>query len=443
MLAGSLARQNGNPGSHGWQALAFYACWNPAQAWTVHLGRISEQQMKTQRLLGARIAVGASHVFRIIGALCIGLVCSSVSAQVQGSPTGWCIDRSGRAVRCSAPTPPPPPPSSSSSSSGSEATNDTSDRERELEAQRRRDEEARRKRAEELRRAEAEKKRKQEQWDKDHAAAIASLKGTFTGNQGLKGGHNTAFFGLKGTSSEDAAKVIKTEVPDRSARDVSTAWQQVHCAAELTDYAIQKARKLASDNPDSRDLDEVRYLAQEAGNALHGNAIGVQCSSAPRLKFTKTPDRAQLATTYEDLLSRTVKDAQTLYEYRAPAEAAKKKLDDAEAHLAEVKRAKPTATTAAPKPPVSAKTGSDSDVIAKAAAEQRAYQEKERQRINEVYQQAQKQQKVELDATAILREAQRQYNSVNSQKYTAERDLAVVDQQNKVMLKGEFPSEPK
>lgn len=404
---------------------------------------------------GKTMSIGASikqavqlnhtHARGIVCSLLFGLTAPLLLAQ--GASTGWCNYRDGRGwVRCgdypahrtTAP-PAPPQPDPEVVRQQQEAAKRRAEEE---ERQRRAEEERRRQEAFELDRDEAAKSLK------GRAASDPSLHGSGNAASGLKGtttaealkGENTAAFGLKGTSAAEAAAVIKVGAPDQSKRDVSTAWKQIHCAAELTDYALAKARGLAASSHPEADVDEIRYLSKEALNALNGSSVGVQCSSAPSVKFVKTPDPKQLLPVYQSMLERTVKNAQTLAEAEQKLGPVKQKLQEAKERVAEATK-ELHQVTAKTRPPAKT-TSADDAAIAKAAAEQKAYQTKEQEKINQVYKEQQQKQKAQLDAMAILREMQRQYNEVNSSKYGAQTALDAIEKKNQAVLAGNLPQTP-
>lgn len=302
------------------------------------------------------------------------------------------------------------------------------------EEERRRQEEARRRAEDERRRKAEEEARRQKEFIEGRDKAAASLKGTSTTGVTLKG-ENTAAFGLKGTSAAEASREIKTNAPDRSSREVAKAWEQIHCAAELTGYAIARAKAIQAGKGTAADLDEVRYLAGEASNALEGADLGVECSQAAPIKFTKAPDPALMAPRYQAILSATVSSAQKLYDLQQKRMSAEKKLEEAKQRLKEAREKKTSPPT--PRPPAESAKG-DQDAIGRAAAQQKTYQEKEQQRIKQVYEEQKKKQKDELDALALLREAQAELNRINSQKITAENTLNKLEQQNKAVQEGKL-----
>jgi hypothetical protein len=328
---------------------------------------------------------------------------------------------------------PSPPDTSSAPTTDS---NDDADAER----QRIEEQQHQKQKEEQLRREAEEKARKQKEWENQKAEALKSLKGVPSESPTIKGG-NTASFGLKGTSAADAALAIKTNPPDHSDRQVSKAWQQIHCAAELAQYALDKAHQMESATGDTRPLeDEIRYLAQEASNALHGNPVGVQCSPATPMKFRKTPDPAQLAPVYDRLFTRVLDDAQKLNRIRSQKEEAQKQMGEARRHLADLKIQKPPAPVAKSSSPASSAGTADDERIRKAAAEQKQYQEEQQKKVNEVYAEQKKDQQKQFDFAALVRKTQAEINMINSTKYGTERDLKSVEDQIKANLSGDIPA---
>ncbi len=343
-------------------------------------------------------------------------------------PTGnCCCDAAGHTVRCSA---------RSSGSSGGSTYSGLSDAEikaehdRELERQRLADEQ--RKLVEEQQREAEQEKRQEEEWKQSVAEAAASLKGVSNDNMVLKGTTDNTF-GLKGVSPEEAAASslygIKARAPDNYSRDVSTAWKQVHCAAELTNYAVADLEKIETGAADDRELDEIKYLAGEASNSLHGNPVGVQCSAAPPMPSVKAADPAQLAPIMDKLLTRTVQDAETIVTSRQKAEVLQQKIADLNAQRSALKAQPPAA---AKKEPAAqrAKPAPGSSLSA------------DQQHINDVYQQQKENEKKKTDYLALLLETQRALNDVNSQKITSAADAERVQKETQAIMAGQLPSGP-
>lgn len=189
-------------------------------------------------------------------------------------------------------------------------------------------------------------------------------------------------------------------------------------------------------------MDEIRYLASEAGNALAGQRLGVQCSAAPAVKFVKTPDAHALQPRYQRVLTTTVNSAQALYDAQQKSTAAQKKFDEARAKLQQVKEQQPQLKSPMKPPAALAKpAGSDQDAIQRAAAEQQEYRKRERERINEVYAKQKELEKERLDALALLRQAQAELNRANAQKVLPAAQLSQAKRENDLIEKGQLPPE--
>ncbi len=248
------------------------------------------------------------------------------------------------------------------------------------------------------------------------------LKGVSHGDMGLKGvDGNTDFFGLKGVSPEEAGAAIETAPPDASSRDVSTTTKQLTCAADITNYALKHVSNIVSGTGSQTDMDEIKYLAGEAVNALQGDPIGVQCKSSGLLKFTKAPDLKTITPAYKAALNKMVRESQNLYTTDQQAATARRKLDDAKKRVGDLKNQqaaqnsqRPAASQASPKP--TGEAAAD-----KAYAEQKAWQERNQQQINQVYEVQKKLHQQQFDALALLRKAQAELNAVNSQKMSETR----------------------
>lgn len=320
-----------------------------------------------------------------------------------GTPSG-----SGFSLRCnisSRPTPRETEPQPDYEAERQRPAEIERQRQRELEQQR-------------LREQEEARRRREEEFIRQRDEAVRSLRGVTPTDPGLRGvetiqDRTSPLFGLKGVGDTG----IRDIKPDRSPRDVSTAWRQLHCAAEITGYALASAKPR-----DGRvvDLNEVRYLADEAIRALNGERLGVQCSSNVPPSPREQLDVGRLVPFYQTLLGATVREAE--------------KLKDADQRLPEVRRKEEETRqrvealrTQSGKPPESRKPSEQDkpsrtkdDPIAKAYEQQKAFQEQERKRIEEVYKKQKEIQSAMEEAMAALREAQRALNEVNAKKYQAE-----------------------
>lgn len=169
-----------------------------------------------------------------------------------------------------------------------------------------------RREAEERRRQEEERHR-QEAFMQARDEAVQLLKGVSAGGVGLKDAHtNTPVFGLKGVDFADST--IKAIGPERHPRDLAgpnAAWKQLHCSASIFGYGIAAAKRATN----QADLEEVKYLGDEALSALTGNPIGVECPPVPpldnpkELSFAPTSPLVRL---YTGLVIATTKQTELL-----------------------------------------------------------------------------------------------------------------------------------
>lgn len=241
-------------------------------------------------------------------------------------------------------------------------------------------------------------------------------------------GGNTNFFGIHSTQPGEASAVISTKCPQHSVRDVNTAWKQIHCAAEIAQHALDKLRKMESSAAQQRDLDDISYLARESMNALNGDSKGMACSPVPPVNFPKPPDMAALSSQYGHMLSRTVDDAKKIYDLQQQAQAAQQKIDAAKAKMNNSSSATGAGSAA-----------SNSDPVAKAYAEQQAWQKADQDKINQIYAQQKQMQQANSDALAALRAAQLELNKLNSQKVQPQQEIDDFESQNKAVLAGQLP----
>ena len=241
-------------------------------------------------------------------------------------------------------------------------------------------------------------------------------------------GGNTNFFGIKGTQPAGANAVINTKCQQHATRDVNTAWKQIHCAAEIAQHALDKLRKMESSVPQQRDLDDISYLAKESMSALTGGGRGMACSPAPPVNFPKPPNVAAISSQYNRMLSRAADDAKKIYDIQRQAQAVQQKIDAAKAQMSNSSQAAGTSSSA-----------SSSDPVAKAYAEQQAWQKADQDKINQIYAQQKQMQQANSDALASLRAAQLELNKLNSQKVQQQQEIDDFESQNKAVLAGQLP----
>lgn len=244
----------------------------------------------------------------------------------------------------------------------------------------------------------------------------------------IQPGGNTNFFGIQSAQPAQVSATISTKCPQRTVRDVSTAWKQIHCAAEIAQHALDRLRKMDSAAAQQRDLDDISYLAKESMNALNGDSKGMACSPAPPMNFPKPPDMAALSSRYGKMLSRTVDDAKKIYDIQEQTQAAQQKIDAAKAKMNNSSSAAGAGSSA-----------SNSDPVAKAYAEQQAWQKADQDKINQIYAQQKQMQQANSDALAALRAAQLELNKLNSQKVQPQQEIDDFESQNKAVLAGQLP----
>ena len=158
------------------------------------------------------------------------------------------------------------------------------ERQRQLEAAEA--EERQRKLDEETKRLEFER-RKQE--------AVGELKGASGNKITLKSG--TTFFGIKG--NPDTNLQLKEVGPAEPA--MPTAWKQLNAAAYLAGVAISGLEK------DPIDIEDVRFICDQAGKALGGERLSVQVPEAapmPRLSENPPPAAAKFYETVVKVIGR-------------------------------------------------------------------------------------------------------------------------------------------
>jgi hypothetical protein len=320
--------------------------------------------------------------------------------------------------------------------------------ERKREAEKERLEELQRQMEQERQRREAEQKRAQEEFLRQVNEAARRLKGVSHDELGLKGvGDQTAFFGLKGVSPNEATTMIKTAPPDASSRDVSTAKKQLTCAADITNYALKHVSNIVAGTGTGADMDEINYLAGEAANALQGNPLGVQCNSSATLKFVKAPDLPKITPAYKTALDNMVRDSKRLYDTQQQAVAAQQKVEEAKKRLVDLKNQPATQSSqqqASPQTSTKPPPSSGDPSVDKAYAEQKAWQLKDQERINQIYAEQKKGQQQQFDALAVLRKAraeQAELNAINSQKVSATKALTQDAKDLKQLQSGNVPQQ--
>lgn len=131
----------------------------------------------------------------------------------------------------------------------------------------------------------AEEKRKRDaEFIRNRDATASTLRGTSIGTRASPNDR-----GLRGSSTVDTG-LRELRVGDRGGSDLhgpQAAWKQLHCAAALSGYAMAALDKPMSGDPKKHfqepNYQEFSFLAAQASNALHGQALSVECPAVPPL----------------------------------------------------------------------------------------------------------------------------------------------------------------
>ncbi len=272
-----------------------------------------------------------------------------------------------------------------------------------------------------------EQNHKHQQLLRDRDEAVQSLKNSNTGGSGLKGLRDAPNdLGLK--SSRNDMEYNRSH-PDAAARDVAgkdAAWKQLTCATDILKKATEKLR--AADL-NGADFDTISYLAKEAGNAVHGNAMGVGCTPTARPQMVQDP--SELLPQVEQLAERLGKDVAVLKMNKAKLEDQKQRLANASQHRPDV-----SAETAPKERPASKPPSPDDAAIAAAAAQQKLNEHKDDNRIKAAYEQQKANEKKKDDDLAEIREIQRQISATNAADVSALADVNAITKQLEALSKG-------
>lgn len=287
---------------------------------------------------------------------------------------------------------------------------DTGEQQR-LEEERRRQQEQ----AERARQAEIERQ-KQEEFRRDRDDAARRLRG---------GGDAT--LGIRGNPTGDLQIRPLPEQSRRqeSGQNIPPVWRQLHCAHNILKGVLTNAKE--------GDLVEMHYLAQEMKNALDSRPLGVDCGEVkppPAPYGQKELPSSKMLIFYKKLLDATVREGEKVHAANGDLEQAKQKEKEAREQLDKARRPdakredKPSPQDKTQeKPPEKPEQKPKDDPIARAYEQQKAYQEKERRKIEEVYKQQKEKQAPLEDFSINLRAAQRQLNESNSRKTEATNQL--------------------
>lgn len=140
--------------------------------------------------------------------------------------------------------------------------------------------------------------------------AVNSLKGTSSGTLQIKGSDLRTTFGIK--TSPD----VELKTPGGETRRITSAWKQLHCGAYISGFVI---KKVTPKNNEGIDIEEVRYLTDQANKALSGSHTGVQCPTAPvpPKPYGKVAlgSDSKLVRFYKKLLLKTEIEAQKVWKF--------------------------------------------------------------------------------------------------------------------------------
>lgn len=295
-----------------------------------------------------------------------------------------------------------------------------------LEQQRREDEERRRREeSERVRQAEIERQ-KQEKFRRARDEAVKSLRGGDSAPLGIRG-NPTGELQIKG---------LPEQTPRSGTGGSLSAWKQLNCVSTIFKGVLGGAKE--------GNLDEMHYLAQEMKNALDSRPLGVDCGQAsepPAPYGQKELPGTKMLIFYKKLLDATVREGEKVHAANGDLEQAKQKEKEAREQLEKARRPdakredKPsTQDKTQEKPPEKPEQKPKDDPIARAYEQQKAYQEKERRKIEEVYKQQKEKQAPLEDYSINLRAAQRQINESNSRKIEATNQLNRYGQMSEQVL---------
>ncbi len=275
-----------------------------------------------------------------------------------------------------------------------------------LEQQRREEEERSRREeeAERARHAEIERQR-QEKLRQDRDDAVNRLRGRVDKPFGIRGG----------APGDLQIRQLPTQSRGHeSDQTIPPVWRQLYCAHNIFGGVLKNAKE--------GNLDEMHYLAQEMKNALDSLPLGVECGEIkppPAPYGQKELPGAKMLIFYKKLLDATTREGEKVQVANRDIERAQADVKRARERLEAAQNPPTKPEIRQPpqeSPSVKQKEQTKDDPIAKAYEQQKAYQEKEEKRIEEVYKEQKEKQSSMDEAMALLRESQRQLNEVNSRK---------------------------
>ena len=164
-----------------------------------------------------------------------------------------------------------------------------------------------------LQEAEKEARRREEEakekFLKEKNDALNSLKGVHSGTLQIKGSSINKTLNSEGTPD------VSLKTSRRDSRRITTAWKQLHCGASISGYAMEKANPK---NGEAIDIDEVRYLTDQADKAFSGAKLGVECpqTPAPPEPYGKVSigSDSDLVKFYRKLLIKTEQEASRVWQ---------------------------------------------------------------------------------------------------------------------------------
>jgi hypothetical protein len=279
---------------------------------------------------------------------------------------------------------------------------------------------------EESRRREEERRRQEEEAERARQAEIQRQRENFLreredATRRLRGGDST----LLETRGNPAGALEIRGLPERQATTSGSSrfpvWQQLNCIHNIFKGLVEAA-KVAN-------KDEMEYLRQEIKNAMDSQPLGVSCEQAPpppKPYGEKELSQAKILSFYQKLLDATARESEKLQAANRDTEQAQANVRRAREGLERPRglSAKPEGQQPGPeRPRERPESKPKDDPIAKAYEEQKAYQEKERTKIEEVYKEQKEKQAPLEDYSINLRAAQRQLNESNSRKIEATNQL--------------------
>ncbi len=200
----------------------------------------------------------------------------------------------------------------------------------------RRQREQRKRLLEKLRKAEEEDRRRKEearkQFLKQNREVVNSLKGLEGGTLNIKGGKIRKTLGIK-TSAD-----VTLKTGGKRTGSVASAWKQLYCGADISGFAIRKA------NPrDGRsiDIEEIRYLTDQANKAFSGEELEVKCSKVPArtaaYSQVKIGQNSPLVRFYRRLLAANMQEASEAWDVSEKVRIVRKKKKKADENIRRLK----------------------------------------------------------------------------------------------------------